>query len=219
MCPQEIHLPLLPLGIVIFPNEQVSLHIFEPRYKQLLAECIENKKTFGVCTLLNGRVFEIGTEVKISGINFIHPNGSIEIRITGIKRFEIKNYYNHAEGKLYPAGDILSFESQQENFEEFSDILEDKIKELLRLNYLYFEIPKNRYGTISSFDIGHIIGLSTSDRYDLIKENSEAQRKLLIIKKLDVIIDTLRNIEAAKERLRYNGSYKIIINPDKKDEL
>lgn len=213
MSPIEVYLPVFPLGIVVFPGEKVNLHIFEPRYKQLLKECLEEKKPFGICTYLNGTVMDFGTIVEISRINQPLPNGNIDIQITGISRFEIKNYYSNAEGKLYPAADIVTFENEVDNYEEHSDILEDKIKELLRLNYLYFEIPK-KFGYISSFDISHIIGLSLTDKYDLIKEKSEARRKLLIIKKLDHILETLRNIEASKERLRYNGTYKIIINPD-----
>lgn len=216
---EKMHFPVFPLDTVIFPRERVHLPIFEPRYKQLLAECIEDSKTFGICTLFNGRVLGVGTEVKVTGVSFRDSDGSIDVQVKGMKRFEIKKYYLTASDKLYPIADIASYENPSDNFEELSDCLQNKIKELLRLNYLYFEIPKNRSGTISSFDIGYIIGLSRADKYDLLKEKSEVHRKLLIIKKLDGILSTLRNIEASKERVRYNGNYKIIISPDDKDKL
>ena len=198
---------------MVFPGEKVNLHIFEPRYKQLLKECLSESKPFGICTYLDNTVMEIGTMVQITKINTPLPNGNIDIQITGLKRFKIKNYYNNAEGKLYPAADIITLEEDSSIHEQHSDLLETKIKELLRLNYLYFEIPKKN-GSIYSFDISHIIGLSLVDKYELLKEKSETQRKLKIIKKLDVIIETLSNIEAARDRLRYNGTYKIIVNPE-----
>ncbi|MEO1628994.1 MAG: LON peptidase substrate-binding domain-containing protein, partial [Bacteroidota bacterium] len=45
--------PLFPLKLVVYPGEQLNLHIFEPRYKQLIRECEQNKVTFGIPAFIN----------------------------------------------------------------------------------------------------------------------------------------------------------------------
>ena len=48
---------------MLYPGETLNLHIFEPRYKELVKECFENKKPFGIPAVINGNVAEFGTLV------------------------------------------------------------------------------------------------------------------------------------------------------------
>ncbi|MFN9379919.1 MAG: LON peptidase substrate-binding domain-containing protein, partial [Bacteroidota bacterium] len=48
-------LPLFPLQLVVFPNEKVNLHIFEPRYKKLIRHCEENSENFGIIPYIKGK--------------------------------------------------------------------------------------------------------------------------------------------------------------------
>ena len=73
-------LPLFPLNVVAFPGEQLNLHIFEPRYKQLIAEIAQTNGTFGIPLFVNGRVAEYGTEMQLTNIEKVHPNGEIDIK-------------------------------------------------------------------------------------------------------------------------------------------
>ena len=59
-------IPIFPLGIVVYPGEQVNLHIFEPRYKQLINDCFVTKKPFGIPAVLDNNVSEMGTLVKVT---------------------------------------------------------------------------------------------------------------------------------------------------------
>ena len=61
-------IPIFPLNVVVYPGEILNLHIFEPRYKELVKECFENKKPFGVPAVINGQVAEYGTLVTIREI-------------------------------------------------------------------------------------------------------------------------------------------------------
>ena len=58
-------LPLFPLKLVAFPGEELNLHIFEPRYKQLIRECEQNGTTFGIPTFLDNKVLDFGTEIEL----------------------------------------------------------------------------------------------------------------------------------------------------------
>ena len=56
-------LPLFPLQLVVFPNEKVNLHIFEPRYKKLIRRCDENSENFGIIPYIKGKIIDVGTEL------------------------------------------------------------------------------------------------------------------------------------------------------------
>ena len=61
-------IPIFPLEIVVFPGEQLNLHIFEPRYKQLITECFEKKKPFGIPAVIDNKLKEFGTLISIKEI-------------------------------------------------------------------------------------------------------------------------------------------------------
>ena len=65
-------LPLFPLKLVVYPGEQLNLHIFEPRYKQLIREAEHNGTTFGIPAFIEENVMDIGTEIKLLSIEKRH---------------------------------------------------------------------------------------------------------------------------------------------------
>jgi Lon protease-like protein len=60
--------PIFPLAMVVYPGEKLNLHIFEPRYRQLVSECYTESKPFGIPTVLSSGVAEMGTLVQIKEI-------------------------------------------------------------------------------------------------------------------------------------------------------
>src|SRR5437868_1316826 len=68
-------IPVFPLGIVVFPGETVNLHIFEPRYKQLVNECYAEGKPFGIPTVIDNKLNEMGTLVRVAEIVKVYDNG------------------------------------------------------------------------------------------------------------------------------------------------
>src|SRR5678816_4936016 len=80
-------IPIFPLSIVIYPKEKLHLHIFEPRYKQLIKECLESQKPFGIPTVLNNRLQDMGTLVQVTEIVQEYENGEMDINTEGIKVF------------------------------------------------------------------------------------------------------------------------------------
>ena len=78
-------IPIFPLGIVVYPGENVNLHIFEPRYKQLIKECSENKKSFGIPAVLDNRLQERGTLVSVTEVSKVYDNGEMDIKTKGEK--------------------------------------------------------------------------------------------------------------------------------------
>ena len=73
-------IPIFPLSIVVYPGENLNLHIFEPRYKQLINECHTEGKSFGIPTVINNKLNDIGTLVKITEIVNTHETGEMDIQ-------------------------------------------------------------------------------------------------------------------------------------------
>ncbi|MEI2755888.1 MAG: LON peptidase substrate-binding domain-containing protein [Chitinophagaceae bacterium] len=76
-------IPIFPLGVVVYPGEKLNLHVFEPRYKQLIVECHNQKKLFGIPVVINNKLKEYGSLVEISELSKIFDNGEMDIKTTG----------------------------------------------------------------------------------------------------------------------------------------
>ena len=78
-------IPIFPLGIVVYPGEELNLHIFEPRYKQLIIDSKEGKKPFGIPAVINNKVSEMGTLMELLEITEVYANGEMDIKTRGMK--------------------------------------------------------------------------------------------------------------------------------------
>ena len=86
---KKIKIPLFPLNIVVFPYEKVPLHIFEPRYKKMISESIENDTPFGIVLNNNGSVDSIGCSLNVTKVLKHYNNGEYDLIATGDKCFQI----------------------------------------------------------------------------------------------------------------------------------
>jgi Lon protease-like protein len=82
-------LPLFPLDAVLLPGVPLPLHVFEPRYKEMVAECLEQKKPFGVVRVSKEGVAEIGCTAEIVAVTKRYDDGRMDILTRGVDRFEV----------------------------------------------------------------------------------------------------------------------------------
>ena len=82
-------LPLFPLPLVLFPGVNLPLHIFEPRYKEMIADCLQNHWEFGILLARDERVENIGCTASISEVLRRYPDGRMDILVHGRRRFEV----------------------------------------------------------------------------------------------------------------------------------
>ena len=95
--------PLFPLGIVLLPGEAVPLHIFEERYKQMIGECLDEEREFGIIWLAEDELKEIGCTARITRVLERFDDGRLNILVEGTSPFRLERRI----GELaYPAGDI-----------------------------------------------------------------------------------------------------------------
>ena len=85
-----VELGLFPLPLVLVPTERVPLHIFEPRYRELIGECIEGGGEFGIVLVRSdGELHDVGTRAAVSEVLELLPDGRMNIVVEGADRFRL----------------------------------------------------------------------------------------------------------------------------------
>lgn len=198
-------LALFPLNIVAFPNESVNLHIFEPRYKELINDCIDEGSTFGIASYALNKI-EYGTEVKLVEVFKKYSDGRMDIKTQGLRVFKVSDFKNPWNDKLYAGGEVEFVENVHDV--DLSKLLE--LKELCSELFTWLgDVQTPDLSTISSvFDIGHKIGLKIEEEYELLKLTNESFRLDYTIQHLKNLIPALERAHSARERIKQNGHFK-----------
>ncbi|MBK8145829.1 MAG: LON peptidase substrate-binding domain-containing protein [Bacteroidetes bacterium] len=200
-------IPLFPLNIVVYPGEQLNLHIFEPRYKQLIQECFQDKKPFGIPTVLQGQISEMGTLVDILSIEKEHENGEMDIITTGVKVFTLLEIIKDIPNKLFMGG-IVTYPN---NVAVGIDHKMNNILETLRYFHQLLELTKEykkEDADLTTYDIAHHVGMSLEQEYELLQLLREDQRQEYIQRHLKKIIPTIEELKNLKKRIQMNGHFR-----------
>src|SRR5947208_117624 len=105
-------LGLFPLPIVLLPTERIPLHIFEPRYRELIEECIESGADFGlVLTDGEGAVHEIGTRASIAQVLDRLDDGRLNVVVEGGERFRLLEL---TSGRSFTTGIVEDVDDEDE---------------------------------------------------------------------------------------------------------
>lgn len=198
-------LRLFPLNWVIFPEERVNLHIFEPRYRQLIAECEASNETFGI-PFYNEGIKSYGTIAVIDSIKRRYSDGRMDITVKGLEPFELHSFLPVVEDRLYPGGKVKSMPVTYSYEEADATLLEVLISQ-------FFDLIGNKPSIQAdashlSFAYGHKIGLGLEQELELLLLGDESSRQTYLIDHLERILPTLRHVETTKKRIQMNGHFK-----------
>ena len=201
-------IPIFPLGIVVYPGEIVNLHIFEPRYKQLVNECHTEGKPFGIPTVIDNKLNEMGTLVRITEIVKVYDNGEMDIRTHGLRVFRVLEMIKSVPDKLF-SGAIVNYPDNIEGPGKRQLMLKviGAIRELHRL----LDISKDFHKPdeeLASYDIAHHAGLSLEQEYELLGLLREEQRQEYLKRHLGKVLPVIAEMETLKEKVKLNGHVK-----------
>ncbi len=201
-------IPVFPLNIVVFPGEALNLHIFEPRYKQMISERIIDKKPFGIPPVFNNQPSELGALMHVTELVKEYANGELDIRIKAEKVFRSLQYIDSIPDKLY-AGAIVTYPDNS-LVPDGSNIGAQIINEVMRLYKLFntFEKLPVFDKTPLSYDIAHLVGLTREQEYELLGLFSEIQRMEYIRRHLNNIVPVINELESMKARVQMNGHFR-----------
>lgn len=200
-------IPIFPLGIVVYPGEELNLHIFEPRYKQLITECHTSGKLFGIPAVIDNRLQDYGTLVRVKEITTVHDNGEMDIKTVGDKVFRILEVIKEIPDKLY-SGAIVNYPNNlvHGNPEIMRRVM-NTIRELHRKLNVSKDFKKEDE-EISSYDVAHHVGLSIQEEYELLNLMNELQRQEYLKRHLTKVLPLVDQMESLKKKIKLNGHFK-----------
>lgn len=200
-------IPIFPLAIVVYPGERLNLHIFEPRYRQLIHECFNSDKPFGIPAVINDKLQEMGTLIQVKEISRQYDDGKMDIKTEGLQVFRMLEMINELPEKLY-SGAIVNYpDNNERGNRSLMNSIVAGIKELhktLKIEKKFLK-PDNE---LLSYDVAHHAGMSLQEEYELLELLHESQRQEYLKRHLAKVIPVLAEMELLKERVKLNGHFK-----------
>lgn len=206
--------PIFPLGIVVYPGEQLNLHIFEPRYKQLIRECVADGKNFGIPTVLDKKLSEWGTVVRVKSVVKEYENGELDIETEGLQVFKVLEVIKSIPDKLY-SGAIVNYPENVEG--KGKPALMKKVLTGIRQLHQMLKVEKTFKkpdDQLVSYDVAHHAGLSLEEEYELLSLMHELQRQEYLKRHLAKVLPVINEMEQLKDRVKLNGHFKNLSSLD-----
>ena len=195
-------LPLFPLEVVLLPGTPLPLHIFEPRYKEMIGECLRNDAPFGVVRALEEGVAEIGCTAEILTITKQYPDGRMDLIAEGRKRFEVLEMNQE---RSFLRAEVLFVPDEPGNAVE-----EEKARAVrLHLEILSLAGAVQDLATVDqnqlSFYLAGSLPLDLDFKQNLLGMRSEEQRLQTVAKYLEEILPRLRRVAQTRQKAGGNG--------------
>jgi len=202
----SVKIPLFPLSLVAYPGQKLNLHIFEPRYRQLINECKEQNMHFGI------PAFSVGTEMQLVDIDRVYPDGKMDIISKGLRVFRLVGYEKEMAGKEYPGGEVEYIPINMDTDLLMQQKLVELLSELFSLMNVKYKFPEN-IKSITSYIVAHKAGLSLEQEIELLKIPYETERLLYLIEHLELFLPNVRKMESLRQKIQMNGHFRNIMPP------
>jgi len=187
---------MFPLTLLPLPGELVPLHIFEPRYKQLLTDAESTDVSFGIFLNHDCNVEKLGALMKLESVIKRYPEGESDIVLRCIDIFSMEKLYRNYKSKLYPGGEIKNWKI---------DVNAMPGVELYELFIVFQEKRKiNRHFTaFTLYQVATELNLDLFDRYKLITL-AESKKDSFLINQLKFQLHVIRQEENSKDVFHLN---------------
>jgi Lon protease-like protein len=194
-------LPLFPLDVVLFPGAPLPLHIFEPRYKELIAECIAQKTTFGMIRARENALAEVGCTAVILDVNKTYEDGRLDISTEGGQRFSVRQLNQE---RPFLRGEVVFFD------DEPSQVSKSENDTVIQLHQQLFEVLGQRvevektYPSLS-FQLANELPVDLDFKQSILEMKSEAERIETLIEYYRNTIPKVEKTMRARDKASGNG--------------
>jgi uncharacterized protein len=190
-------LPIFPLDLVLLPGVPLPLHIFEPRYREMIAECLERKKPFGVVRASSGGVADIGCTAEIMSVTKKYDDGRMDILTRGVERFEVIHVN---EDRAFLQAEISVLQDEDEPGKPSAQLVTEAVRlhaEIAKLAGAEPSGPDEHAGNLS-FLLAGSLPLDLDFKQNLLSTLSEAKRLEAVIGYLEAVLPGLRRAAKAQ---------------------
>ncbi|MEA2372426.1 MAG: hypothetical protein QOH12_2820 [Solirubrobacteraceae bacterium] len=201
----ERDFPLFPLGLVTLPTEYVPLHIFEARYRTMVAECLERDREFGIVWLSEDELKPVGCACKIDRVLDQMEDGRLNILTRGTRPFRL---IERQDSFAYPAGTV----------EFLSDRVEEPdIEAALTARAAYTELvdgatdtdpDAEKIAAMTAYEMAATVDFGLDAKQGLLELRSENARMRLVTRLFRAALKRLEFSDRAQARARSNGKVR-----------
>jgi Lon protease-like protein len=194
---------LFPLGIVLLPSEHVPLHIFEPRYRELIAECMELEREFGLIYADGDGVRAVGTRARVIDVLEEFEDGRLNVVIEGGARFRVERL---TRGRTFLTAVVSAAPDGNDRVDpEIAARAAEAFRALAVLAGVEVEEIDESASQLS-FELAAQVELPTEAKQQLLELDEEQPRLELVIGLLDAVREALLVAHRLGERAKTNGS-------------
>lgn len=197
---------VFPLPLVIIQGEEVRLHIFESRYKNLVRHCVSERSSFVIPMVFEGQLQYSGAEVEVEKVIREYPGGEMDIICRAIARVRVQEYYESASANIASTALITIADFLPDEDKELSLRLQDLLLEFYSIAGIQAPFEAGNFAGIH--EVYHKCGLSTRQEMDLADLGSTRKRQYYLIEHLKRTIPVLQEVENMKSKIRMNGHFK-----------
>jgi Lon protease-like protein len=194
--------PLFPLGIVALPSELVPLHIFEERYKTMMARCLEEESEFGIVWLADDGLREVGCACEIAEVLERMPDGRLNLVARGTRAFRIEA---RQEELAYPAGTVEFLEDREEEVDAEAAAEAHAAYAQLVSQATDREPDEEEIAGMTAYEMAATVEFGLDAKQGLLDLRSETARMRLVTRLFRAAIKRLDFIDRAQARARSNG--------------
>jgi Lon protease-like protein len=200
-------LGLFPLDIVLLPGERAPLHVFEPRYRQLVADCTLDDRPFVLVLATEDGVARVGCAARFETLVRRFEDGRLNVIVAGVEPVEI---VEETSGRLYAT--VLVRKLPDEPSAPDAGLVE-AVRTLYRdLSSRVTGTPQDAEepeGVPLSYAVARTIDLAPEIKQDLLERRSEADRLVRVREILEVAREDMDHARMAAERAQGNGKVTI----------
>jgi Lon protease-like protein len=197
--------PLFPLGLVALPGELVPLHIFEERYKQMMNECLESEREFGIVWMSDDGLREIGCACEIERVLEQLDDGRMNILTRGTRPFRVLERQGHL---AYPAGvvEFLSDEAEEPDVDA-AEAAHATYADLVR-RATDREPQDDELEQMDAYGMAATVDFGLDAKQGLLDLRSENARLKLVTRLFRAATKRLDFVDRAQARARSNGKVR-----------
>jgi Lon protease-like protein len=195
-------LGLFPLNLVLLPGEQAPLHVFEPRYKELIGECLDEDREFGLVLADEEGMRAVGTRAGVIEVLERFPDGRLNIVVEGRDRFRLLQMTG---GRSFTTAEVAEIDDEGEEPSE---------EEVERCLAAYERVVSAADAELEdldmdadsiAFQIAARVDFGTEVKQGLLELRSERERVVRLAPMLDRAADAVERDREIRERASSNG--------------
>jgi Lon protease-like protein len=201
----ERDFPLFPLDLVALPSEYVPLHIFEARYRTMVAECLERDRELGIVWLADDELKPIGCAVAIERVLERMEDGRINILTRGTRPFRL---IERQDDLAYPAGTVEFLGDRVEVADDAARQAAADAYAALVLEATDNELDADRLNAMTAYDMAATVEFGLEAKQGLLELRSENARLRLLARLMRAALKRLEFVDRAQARARSNGKVR-----------